>query len=123
MTDPAPARDLLDKIAGKLRQPVSFAEGAAGSILTTSGAQYAANHAPADVTQPTGFDPNAAALFEAVVESAYLVATADGHFDDQERSAFEHVVLTACGGSISEAQLRALLADLADLLAEDGAGK
>jgi len=116
------SRDLLEKVAEKLRQPVAFSEGAAGSILATAGARY---RIPIDeeLTQPTGFDPNAAVLFEAVVESAYLVATADGHFDADERAAFEHVVLAACGGNVSEAQLRALLADLADLRDEDGPEK
>jgi tellurite resistance protein len=123
MSDTIPPRDLLDKVAGKLRQPVSFSEGATGSILTMAGAQYGAHQGDDDLTQPTGFDPHAAALFEAVVESAYLVATADGEFDPREREAFEHVVLTACSGTVSEAQLRALLADLADLRQEDGPEK
>jgi tellurite resistance protein len=50
------------------------------------------------LTQPTGFDPEAARLFEAIVESAYLVATADGHFDSAEQVAFQQVVLAGCGG-------------------------
>jgi tellurite resistance protein len=116
-------KSLLDKVAGKLREPAPFTEGASGSILTIAGAKYTGQSLDEEVTQPTGFDPQAAALFEAVVESAYLVANADGEFDDTERAAFEHVVLTACDGSVSESQLRALLEDLADLLEEDGADK
>jgi tellurite resistance protein len=54
------------------------------------------------------------------VEAAYLVATADGVFDEDEQQAFEHVVLEACRGSVRPDQLDALLADLADQLAEDG---
>ena len=116
-------KDLLDKVAGQLRRPAKFSEGATASILAVSGAQYGSHPADDDVTRPTGFDPQAAALFEAVVESAYLVASADGVFDATERVAFEHVVLTACGGSVTEAQLRALLADLTDLRDEDGPEK
>jgi tellurite resistance protein len=123
MSDTAPPKSLLDKVAGKLREPASFGDGAAGSILSIAGAQYGSHQGDDDLTQPTGFDPHAAALFEAVVESAYLVATADGEFDDTERAAFEHVVLTACSGGVTEAQLRALLADLADLREEDGPEK
>jgi tellurite resistance protein len=121
-TDPPPP-SLLDKVAKKLREPAALSGASAGSILSLSGAQYGSHQGEEDVTQPTGFDPQAAALFEAVVESAYLVATADGEFDDTERTAFEHVVLSACAGSVSPDQLRALLADLADSLEEDGAEK
>ncbi|HEX3595241.1 MAG TPA: tellurite resistance TerB family protein [Polyangiaceae bacterium] len=120
MPEVARPKDLLDKVAGQLRRPAAFSEGATGSILSISGAQYGSLPADEDVTRPTGFDPQAAALFEAVVESAYLVASADGVFDDTERAAFEHVVLSACNGSVTQAQLRALLADLADLREEDG---
>lgn len=116
-------KDLLEKVARRLRDPVSFSNGDAGSILATSGAQYSVNPEAEELTQPTGFDPLAAVLFEAVVESAYLVATADGHFDEDERAAFEHVVLAATSGNVSSAQLRALLADLADLVEEDGPEK
>ncbi|HEX4338939.1 MAG TPA: tellurite resistance TerB family protein [Polyangiaceae bacterium] len=116
-------KDLLDKVAGQLRRPAALTEGTTGSILSISGAQYGSHLVDEDVTQPTGFDPHAAALFEAVVESAYLVASADGVFDDTERAAFEHVVLSACSGDVTAAQLRALLADLSDLREEDGAEK
>jgi tellurite resistance protein len=125
MSESERPRDLLAKVVKRLRDPVPFAKGEAGSILATTGAQYNSAHIDdhEESTQPTGFDPLAAVLFEAVVESAYLVATADGTFDDAERSAFEHVVLEACGGKVSEAQLRALLADLSDLREEDGPEK
>lgn len=114
---------LLDRVAKKLGEPPPYAaQGATGSILAVAAASYA--HAgDEDVTQPTGFDPHAAALFEAVVESAYLVANADGEFDDVERGAFEHVVIHACAGSVGERQVAALLADLHDQLHEDGLDK
>jgi tellurite resistance protein len=89
------------------------------SILSLAAASYGAR--PADeATVPTGFDPLAVALFEAIVEGAYLVASADGVFDAEERKTFERVVTTACGGVVVEKQISALVSDLADQLAEDG---
>ncbi len=89
------------------------------SILTLAAASYGAKFND-DATVPTGFDPNAAKLFEAIVEGAYLVASADGVIDPSEREAFEKVVAAACGGVVTEPQVAALVADLADQLAEDG---
>jgi len=114
---------LLAKVVQNLREPASQSSGRTGSILTIAGARYTASSVDDEETRPTGFDPQAAALFEAIVESAYLVATADGNFDATERGAFEHVVLTACDGALSERKLRALLADLEDLRVEDGVDK
>jgi len=89
------------------------------SILSLSAAAYGAR--PNDeATVPTGFDPVAVALFEAIVEGAFLVAFADGVFDAEERKTFERVVITACGGSVAAKQIHALVADLEDQLREDG---
>lgn len=89
------------------------------SILSLSAAAYGAR--PQDeATVPTGFDPQAVALFETIVEGAYLVATADGEFDDAERKAFERVVVSACGGMVTSKQISGLLSDLKDQLDEDG---
>jgi len=120
MTD----EDLMGRVATKLSEPPSYAEpGQKGSILTVAAASFGSKPTADDVTQPTGFDPEAAALFEAVVESAYLVANADGHFDDMERATFEQVVVTACQGAVAEGQVHALIEDLADLMHEDGIDK
>lgn len=89
------------------------------SILSLAAASYGARPSE-DATVPTGFDPAAVALFEAIVEGAYLVATADGLFDAEERRVFERVVLTACGGTVPSPHIAALVSDLADQLAEDG---
>ncbi len=89
------------------------------SILTLAAASYGAKVSD-DSTVPTGFDPNAARLFEAIVEGAYLVASADGVIDESERHTFEKVVAAASGGIVTETQIQALVADLADELAEDG---
>ena len=89
------------------------------SILSLAAASYGARPS-GDATVPTGFDPVAVALFEAIVEGAYVVANADGVFDDEERRVFEGVVTTACRGTVDSRQIAALVSDLGDQLAEDG---
>jgi tellurite resistance protein len=119
-----PDESLIDKVAIKLGEPPSYAgEGVRGSVLTVAALSYGSKPTGDEDTQPTGFDPDAAALFEAVVEAAYLVANADGEFDDAERHAFQHVVLSACQDSVAEAQIAALIADLEEQVQEDGVDK
>lgn len=109
---------LLAKIARTPRTSQEVAPGAR-SILTIAAASYGSR--PLDEgTVPTGFDPFAAALFESIVEGAYLVATADGVFDDEERQTFERIVTAACGGTVAQNQIANLIGDLADQLEEDG---
>ncbi len=91
----------------------------AGSVLSLCAAAYG-GRPPDEATVPTGFDPQAVALFETLVEGAYLVAKADGTFDDAERKAFERVVVGACGGAVTLKQIGSLVADLEDQLQEDG---
>jgi len=112
--------NLLARVA---RSP-GAAKGTAGStsILTLAAASYGAKVTD-DSTVPTGFDPNAARLFEALVEGAYLVASADGVVDESERQTFEKVVAAASGGIVTQEQITALVGDLADELAEDGLDK
>ncbi|MBX3218689.1 MAG: tellurite resistance TerB family protein [Labilithrix sp.] len=89
------------------------------SILTLAAASYGSR--PTDEsTVPTGFDPFAAALFESIVEGAYIVATSDGVFDDEERRTFERIVTAACGGAVPQSHVADLVSDLADQLGEDG---
>src|SRR6185503_16519261 len=112
--------NLLAKVA---RTPHGSAPAAAGaadrSILTLAAASYGSR--PTDEsTVPTGFDPFAAALFESIVEGAYLVATADGVFDEEERRIFERIVTASCGGTVAQGHIADLISDLADQLAEDG---
>jgi tellurite resistance protein len=92
------------------------------SILSLAAASYGSRPME-DATVPTGFDPIAVALFETIVEGAYIVANADGVFDDEERRMFERVVVTACGGVVAPAQIVALISDLHDQLEEDGADR
>lgn len=114
--------DRINLLARVVR--TSHGEAAAGapsdrSILTLAAASYGSR--PTDEsTVPTGFDPQAAALFESIVEGAYLVATADGVFDDEEKRAFERIVTAACGGAVAPGHVADLIADLADQLEEDG---
>lgn len=89
------------------------------SILLLAAASYSARPKE-DATAPTGFDPIAVALFEAIVEASYLVASADGKVDDEERKTFERVVYAACGGTVAANQVAALVGDFEGLLADDG---
>jgi tellurite resistance protein len=112
---------LLEKVARGLSVPWAGGDPTVhGSILTVCAGVYGARPVTDETTIPTGFDPQAAALFEAIVEAAYLVATADGVLDDSEREAFAQVVIDACGGAVDETTLHNLLADLGDQLEEDG---
>lgn len=92
------------------------------SILSLAAASYGAKPAE-ESTIPTGFDPLAVVLFEAIVEGAYLVAAADGVVDAEEQHVFERVVTAACGGVVLERQITELVTDLAGLLARDGMDK
>jgi tellurite resistance protein len=89
------------------------------SILYLAATSYGARPSE-DATVPTGFDPLAVALFEAIVEAAYIVANADGVFDDDEKKTFELVVAAACGGAVASQAIAALVSDLGDQLTEDG---
>lgn len=122
---PALDSSLIGKVAQKLNQPPAYAlaAGAKTSPFSMAASSYGWQSEDDELTQPTGFDPEAARLFEAVVEGAFLVANADGEFDDTEQAAFQHVVVTACAGSVAERQVAALLADLHDQLEEDGMDK
>jgi len=92
------------------------------SILTLAAASYGSR--PTDEsTVPTGFDARAAALFEAIVEGAYIVATADGVFDEEERRTFERIVTASCGGAVPQRHDADLVSDLSDQLSEDGIDK
>lgn len=102
------------RLADKLKEPPRYAgeksaPRGAPSLLRASALQFGRRPQNEDHTQPSGFDPRGAALFEAIVESAYLVATADGTFDADEQRAFQHIVLAVCAGALTEVQVGALL--------------
>jgi tellurite resistance protein len=116
--------NLLERVTRAVGRPgASAPAGVSGSILAQAASSYGARPVVDEATVPTGFDPAAAALFEAVVEAAYLVASSDGVFDDHERATFQVVVANACGNLVQISQLEALLADFAEQLAEDGIDK
>jgi tellurite resistance protein len=111
---------LLGRVARSATKPGQLADPEHPvSILSLAAASYGARPED-DATVPTGFDPVAVALFESIVEGAYLVAAADGVVDEEERQTFEHVVVTACGGAVAPQQIAELVGDLADQLTEDG---
>lgn len=117
-------KNFLTQVANRIaKPPQDTPDGLGESILTVAAGSFGFRSSTSreDLTQPTGFDPGAAALFESIVEAAYIVATADGVFDDTERAAFEDVVFEACHGLVHREQLESLVADLADELTEDGA--
>lgn len=89
------------------------------TVLALAAASYGAKPDP-NSTSPTGFDPRAIILFEAIVEGAFLVASADGEFDDAERATFASVVTAACGGAVPPRRIAKLVLDLNDMLHEDG---
>src|SRR3954447_4317712 len=120
----APDKGLLERVARGISRPGSnVPAGITASILTQSAKSYGARPVCGETTVPTGFGPAAAALFEATIEAAFLVANSDGVFDDDERTAFQSVVAEACNYLVQEDQLEALLADLSEQLAEDGIEK
>lgn len=122
MTKPAAAH--LALVAERLSRAPEASDGEdRGSILRAAAGAYAVGADLEELTQPTGFDPDAARLFEAIIESAFMVAHADGTFDDTERKTFEGVVVDACGGTVERRQVAGLLMDLEDQLAEDGLDK
>ncbi len=117
----APDKGLLDRVVrsiARLGGTVPFKT--RRSILAQAAMSYGARPIVDESTVPTGFDPAAAALFEATVEAAFLVANSDGGFDDDERDAFQSVVTEACNNLVQGDQLDALLNDLCEQLALDG---
>ena len=74
----------------------------APSILALCAAAYGARPQE-EATVPTGFDPHAVALFESIVEGAYLVARADGVFDDAGEEGVRARRQAACGGAVDAA--------------------
>jgi tellurite resistance protein len=116
-------QSILVRVARRLGQPASTeAERAQGSILTWAANAYGSDSG-VEESRPGECHPMAALLFEALVESAFLVAQADHEFDQAEMVAFQHVVSAACAGAVPERQVGALLADLDDMLSQDGIDK
>ncbi|HHH27058.1 MAG TPA: hypothetical protein ENK57_01745 [Polyangiaceae bacterium] len=111
---------LLNRVVASIAGSGDSGTASQKSILSQAASSYARKPQGAEQTIPTGFDPVAASLFEAVVEASFLVANADGHFDDKERQTFEQVVAEACQNTVQRSELSALVSDLQDQLQEDG---
>lgn len=111
---------LLERVAAALAASRDDDEVGPASLLAVTSEHYGVGPGVAGRPGLEPVDPVATALFEAVVESAFLVANADGVFDEAERRAFRELVLMACAGRVGERQLSALLADLETALSEDG---
>lgn len=112
---------MLGRVANGISKGDPTPSGREGkSILSQAAASFACRPTAAESTIPTGFDPQAASLFEAVVEAAFLVANSDGDFDNVERQTFETVVHEACQNTVQRAEVEALVSDLLDQLTEDG---
>ena len=94
--------------------------GVADSILIVAAGSYGFRSGLDETTLPTGFDPQAAALFEAIVEASFLAATAGTAFDDAQTVAFRTAVFEACRGYVTLDTIDILTADLANQLDEDG---
>lgn len=73
-----------------------------------------------EATLPTGFDERAARLFEAILESAYLVAVADGTFDSDEEAVFAQIVALASAGCVPQAALGMLIEEFRSELERQG---
>jgi tellurite resistance protein len=116
-------KSLLERVAAHLAHGVVGQGVPVQSILSQAATSYAKRPVGAEETIPTGFDPRAAVLFEAVVEAAFLVANSDGEFDAAERHTFETVVSQACQNSLKPAELHALVTDLCHLLDTQGIEK
>ncbi len=117
MLNEAQARLLA--LAAKSSRAVATEAPVTPSILVLAAASYGARPV-GDTTIPTGFDPVAVTLFESIIEAAYLVATADGTFDDDERRVFEGILSEACGAAVPPQQITALIADLHNQLRQEG---
>ena len=111
----------VDRIE-RLANVSSGQEGGTGrnrSVIALAAAAYASQPS-VDSTTPTGFDPFAVTLFEAIVEAAFLVATADGVFDSDEREVFSRIVAASAENALPRSDLNGLIEELAEHLAIDG---
>jgi tellurite resistance protein len=110
-----PDKGTLDRVARAISRSGAGAPSDAIATILTQAATYGANPGTGAATAPSAF--------EATVEAAFLVANADGLFDEEERSAFQHVVLEACNHLIPDEMMQGLLAELGRRLAADGIEK
>jgi tellurite resistance protein len=107
-----PDKGTLDRVARAISQPGPGAPSDTIRSLLAQAAAYGTTRGAGNVA--------GASDFEATVEAAFLVANADGVFDDEERRAFEYVVVQACDHVVPEDLVQSLLSELSERLARDG---
>jgi tellurite resistance protein len=114
--------ELLLRVKRRMAAPAESASAQlqSESVLLSTAACYGETATHVADAPLSGFEPDAAALFEAIVESAFLVANADGEFDSTERAVFASVVVEASQRRVRERQVHAIVLDLTTQLAEDG---
>ena len=93
--------------------------GANRSVFALAASHFGSTPEP-EATLPTGFDERAARLFEVILESAYLVAVADGAFDADEEAVFAQIVALASAGCVPQAALGMLIEDFRSELERQG---
>ncbi|MFO7181369.1 MAG: hypothetical protein DIU78_021885 [Pseudomonadota bacterium] len=121
---PVPDSTLIAKVARKLSQAPDSLRGQRASILVAAAGAYCLSgdldeHFD-ELTRPTGYDPGAARLFEALIESALVVIRGERELDPAERAALQNALLLGCSGCLSEQRVNELLRDLEEQLAADG---
>lgn len=105
-----------------LRVARELREAANGSAFVQAARAYAHRAILADESSALddgGFVASAAALFEAMMEMAFLTVAAEGQLGDHARAVFRSVLDEV----VPDEQVEALLADLEEQLAEDGLEK
>jgi tellurite resistance protein len=110
-----PDQNTLDRVARAIARPGVGAPSDAVTTILAQAAAYGGNPGVSTATAPSDF--------EATVEAAFLVANADGLFDDGERRAFQYVVLQACNHVVQDELIQKLLSELSKRLAADGIEK
>src|SRR5262245_36036641 len=114
------SKTVLDRAVRAVRQPgPGSPKGATLSLLAHTAKAYGARRSFDLATTPTGVDPMAAVIFEAIVEAAFL-ALDGGVSGEEQRQSFRSILATACKEAVSPEGLDALIADVRDTLAEEG---
>lgn len=119
----SPDKDFIDRVTRCIAQPGPNApRGVRHSILAQAARLAQSRPVGDEATAPSGFDPAAAALFEGTVESAYLVAAADGPVDPTEDAVLRSIIGIGCDGKVSVEQIEALLEELSGAREREGEG-
>ncbi|HET9956319.1 MAG TPA: hypothetical protein VFQ61_17545 [Polyangiaceae bacterium] len=114
---------LITRVVRQLGLPPSSQAASAGasarSIWAATASSYAYGAECDEFTQPTGFCPHAALLFEAILEAALLVAGSAARLPRQSE-AFKKIVVFASGGLLREPQISGLFSMLDERLQREG---